>query len=256
MKHSTLTRIALLGALAAAPAVYLFAEDKPQTDNATQAAARADEQGFKPLFDGKSLEGWEGREGFWSVKDGCITGQTKEAFGGPNTFLVWKGGDVSDFELRCEYKIVGGNSGIQYRSKLMDPRLFIVGGYQADFEAGTTYSGINYEERGRGILAQRGTRVTLTGEGKSKEERAEQKLPMTSEQLQKAIKHEDWNEYVVIADGPHLTHKINGNTTSEVIDNSNVAAKSGILALQLHAGPPMTVQFRNIRIKKLGGAAK
>ena len=252
MKHSTLTRIALLGALAAAPAVYLFAEDKPQTDNATQAAARADEQGFKPLFDGKSLEGWEGREGFWSVKDGCITGQTKEAFGGPNTFLVWKGGDVSDFELRCEYKIIGGNSGIQYRSKLMDPKLFIVGGYQADFEAGTTYSGINYEERGRGILAQRGTKVTLEGDNAKKEE----KLPMTSEQLQKAIKREDWNEYVVIADGPHLTHKINGNTTSEVVDHTDKGAKTGILALQLHAGPPMTVQFRNIRIKKLGGAAK
>ena len=257
MKHSTLTRIALLGALATVPAVYLFAEDKPQSDSATQAAAKADKQGFKSLFDGKTLDGWEGREGFWSVQDGCITGQTKKDasgkdFAGPNTFLVWKGGDVSDFELRCEYKIVGGNSGIQYRSKLMDPKLFIVGGYQADFEAGTTFSGINYEERGRGILAQRGTKVTLEGDNVKKVE----KLPMTSEQLQKAIKHEDWNEYVVIADGPHLTHKINGNTTSEVIDNSGKGAKSGILALQLHAGPPMTVQFRNIRIKKLGGGAK
>jgi hypothetical protein len=186
------------------------------------------------------------------VKDGCITGQTKEAFGGPNTFLVWKGGDVSDFELRLEYKIIGGNSGIQYRSKIVDPKLFRVGGYQADFEAGTTYSGINYEELGRGILAQRGTRVTLEGDNAKKEE----KLPMTSEQLQKAIRQDDWNGYVVIARGPRLTHMINGNTTSEVIDNTDKAAKSGVLALQLHAGPPMTVQFRNIRMKKLDGAAK
>ena len=258
MKSMNLWRGALLLALVAGPAIYLFADDKAAGDAAAATASdasraeRAPEQGFTPLFDGKTLNGWEGREGFWSVKDGCITGQTKEAFGGPNTFLVWKGGDVSDFELRLEYKIIGGNSGIQYRSKIVDPKLFRVGGYQADFEAGTTYSGINYEELGRGILAQRGTRVTLEGDNAKKEE----KLPMTSEQLQKAIRQDDWNGYVVIARGPRLTHMINGNTTSEVIDNTDKAAKSGVLALQLHAGPPMTVQFRNIRMKKLDGAAK
>lgn len=257
MKHSNLIRVALFGLLAAAPTVYLFAEDKAQTDNATQAAAKADEQGFKSLFDGKSLDGWEGREGFWSVRDGAITGQTKEAFKGPNTFLVYKGGDVSNFELRFRYKINGGNSGVQYRSKFLSDnnsdKLFRVGGYQGDFEAGTTFSGILYDEGGvaggRGIMAQRGEKVTYGADGSKKVE----KLPMTSEQLQKAIKQDDWNEYVIISDGEHITHKINGNTTVEVIDKTGKAPKSGILALQLHAGPPMTVQFKDIRIKQLGG---
>ena len=244
MKKSNLLVAGLLGVLVVAPAAYLSADDK--SEGATPAAAKG-EAGFQPLFDGKSLNNWEGREGFWRVEDGCIVGQTKEAFKGPNTFLVYKGGDVSDFELRLEYKITGGNSGVQYRSKVIDPKLFRVGGYQADFEAGTTYSGINYEELGRGILAQRGTKVTLESGGVKKEE----KLPMTSEQLQKAIKQNDGNEYVITAQGPHLTHRINGNVTSEVIDNSDKAVQSGVLALQLHAGPPMKVEFRNIRIKKL-----
>jgi hypothetical protein len=249
---------ALLTVVAAAPAVYLFAEDKAASDTATQAAAKADEQGFKSLFDGKSLDGWEGREGFWSVQDGCITGQTKEAFKGPNTFLVYKGGDVSNFELRFRYKIVGGNSGVQYRSKFLtdnnSDKLFRVGGFQGDFEAGTTFSGILYDEGGvgggRGIMAQRGEKVTYEADGSKKVE----KLSMTSEQLQKAIHQNDWNDYVIIADGDHITHKINGNTTVEVIDKTNKAPKSGLLALQLHAGAPMMVQFKDIRIKQLGGS--
>jgi hypothetical protein len=265
VKHTKWARVAMAFGMVVGSAAYLHADDKGKPDDAagvpksdatqtdgtqtdaTQAAAKADEQGFQSLFDGKTLNGWEGREGFWSVQDGAITGQTKEPFRGPNTFLVWKGGDVADFELRLRYKIVGGNSGIQYRSKVTDPKLFRVGGYQADFEAGTTFSGINYEEMGRGILAQRGTKVTLEAGGAKKEE----KLPMTSEQLQKSIRQNDWNEYVVVARGPHLVHKINGNVTSEVIDNSDKAAKSGVLALQLHAGPAMTVQFKDVRIKKL-----
>ena len=255
MRHSSLIRVALIVALTAFPAVYLIADDKPEAD-ATPAAARADEQGFQSLFDGKSLNGWEGREGFWSVQDGAITGQTKEQFRGPNTFLVWKGGDVSDFEIRLKYKIVGGNSGIQYRSKFLGDgtngdKLFRVGGYQGDFEAGRTFSGILYDEGGvaggRNIMAQRGEKVTYDANGEKKVE----KLPMSSDELQKAIKQNDWNEYVIIARGDHLTHKINGNTTVEVIDKSNKALKSGILALQLHAGPPMTVQFKEIRMKKL-----
>ena len=248
-------RAAILTALVACPAVYLFADVKQESD-ASVAAARGDEKGFESLFDGRSLDGWEGREGFWSVQDGAITGQTKERFGGPNTFLVWKGGDVSDFELRARYKIVGGNSGIQYRSKFLGDganadKLFRVGGYQGDFEAGTTFSGILYDEGGvaggRGIMAQRGEKVTYEANGEKKVE----KLSMSSDQLQKAIKQNDWNDYVIIARGDHIIHKINGNTTVEVIDKTGKAPKSGLLALQLHAGPPMIVQFKDIRMKKL-----
>jgi hypothetical protein len=137
----------------------------------------------------------------------------------------------------------------------MDARNWRVGGYQADFEVGPTFSGILYDEGGvaggRQIMANRGESVTFgTGSGK---DRKVEKLPMTSEQLQKAIKQGDWNRYEIIARGNHLIHKINGNTTAECVDQSDKALKSGVLALQLHAGPPMTVQFRNIRMKKVDG---
>ena len=153
--------------------------------------------------------------------------------------------------LYCElqYKIVGGNSGVQYRSK--EQKNWVIGGYQADFEAGDTYSGILYEERGRGILAQRGTKVTVKPDGTKQEEAL-----ADSAELQKLIKQEDWNEYEIIAQGNHLTHKINGTVFSEVIDEQDgKRAFSGLLALQLHAGPPMIVEFKNIRIKRTKLAA-
>ncbi len=210
-------------------------------------AARADDEAdFKPLFNGKDLDGWDGNPKFWSVKDGAITGTTtKENPTQGNTFLIWKDGEVDDFELRLQFKIVGGNSGIQYRSK--DHGNWVVGGYQADFEAGETYSGINYEERGRGILCLRGQKVTIGKDGKKQEEQVTE-----SKKLQDAIKKEDWNEYTITAHGNHLVHKINGNVTADVTDNQeDKRSMKGILALQLHAGPPMAVQFKNIRIKRI-----
>ena len=263
MNRSTLLCASLVVALTTASAARLFAEDKAAAAGSDSAAGATpatakDEAGFQPLFDGKSLDNWQGNSRFWSAKDGVIVGQTTQD--NPtkgNTFLIYKGPDVSDFELRFDYKIEGGNSGVQYRSKVIDPAEWRVGGYQADFEAGTTYSGILYDEGGvaggRGIMANRGESVTYGADGKEKKV---EKLPMTSEQLQKAIKQGDWNEYTVIARGNHLIHKINGNTTAECVDQSDKALKSGVLALQLHAGPPMKVQFRNIRMKKLDGAGK
>jgi hypothetical protein len=251
-----LLRAAFLAVVVGAPAVWLVAADK--SHSAATASAR-DEAGFQPMFDGKTLNNWEGREGFWRAEDGYIIGQTKEQFGGPNTFLVYKGDAPSDFELRFDYRMHGGNSGVQYRSKMLDDnskKLFRVGGYQADFDAENTFSGIVYDEAGvaggRGIMAERGTRVTYEKNGEKKVE----KLPMDNKALGATIKKEDWNSYVVIVNGPHLIHKINGNTTSEVIDHSDKALKSGIMALQLHAGPPMKVEFRNLRIKKLEGSSE
>jgi type 1 glutamine amidotransferase len=213
----------------------------------THSALAADEEpGFKSLFNGKDLSGWDGNPKFWSVKDGTITGQTTaENPTSGNTFLIWKDGTVDDFELRLSYKIVGGNSGIQYRSK--DLGNWVVGGYQGDFEAGDTYSGILYEERGRGILAQRGQKTEIGPDGKVN---VVASLGDTKE-IQAAIKKEDWNDYVIVAQGNKLKHVINGKVTAEVTDNQpEKRAMSGILALQLHAGPPMTVQFKNIRIKR------
>ena len=215
----------------------------------------AAEEGFTPLFNGTSLDGWEGNTSIWSVQDGTITGQTKADTGlKPNTFLVWKQGTVGDFELRLSYRIVNGNSGIQYRSKVSEqgPQGPIVAGYQADFEAGKTYSGILYEERGRGILAQRGqkTRITAGADGKTKVETTGS--VGKSEEIQAKIKAEEWNDYVVIAKGNHLQHFINGVPTVDVTDEEAAkAAKTGVLAFQVHVGPPMTVQFKNVRIKNL-----
>ena len=219
------------------------------------APVHAAEEGFTAIFDGKSLDGWEGNTALWSVRDGAITGQTKaETALKHNTFLVWKGGNVADFELRLRYRIVNGNSGIQYRSKVAEqgPQGPIVGGYQADFEAGKTYSGILYEERGRGILAQRGqkTRITAGADGKTKVEPTG--TVGKSEEIQAKIKSEDWNDYVVIAKGNHLQHFINGVATVDVIDEDAArAAQSGVLAFQVHVGPPMTVQLKDVRLKKL-----
>ncbi|HEY2893514.1 MAG TPA: DUF1080 domain-containing protein, partial [Pirellulales bacterium] len=212
---------------------------------AAQAASAADEAGFKPIFNGKDLDGWDGNPKFWSVVDGTISGKTTAD--NPtkgNTFLIWRQAPVDDFVLRVNYKIVGGNSGIQYRSKELDH--WVVGGYQGDFEAGDKFSGILYEERGRGILANRGQKVTIDADGKRHEEQVGD-----SAALQANIKKEDWNEYEITAEGNHLIHKINGQVTAEVFDNQkDKRAESGILALQLHAGPAMQVQFKDVRLKR------
>lgn len=220
------------------------------------APTHAAEEGFTSIFNGQDLDGWDGNPAIWSVKDGAITGQTtRDTQLKHNTFLVWKGGQVADFELRLSYRIVKGNSGIQYRSRVTEqgPQGPIVAGYQADFEAGRTYSGILYEERGRGILAQRGqlTRIHPAPGGKHKVE-VLASLGRT-EDIQSGIKDEEWNDYIILAQGQRLTHIINGRVTAEVIDlDAAHAAKSGVLAFQVHVGEPMIVQFKEIRIRTLG----
>ena len=205
----------------------------------------------KNLFNGKDLTGWKGLD-FWSVEDGCITGRTtKEKPTKGNTFLVWQGGEIGDFEFTFKYKIVGGNSGVQYRSKVVDEKAFVVGGYQADFEAGKTHSGILYEEKGRGILAQRGQKTVI----KDGDKPGKAKIEVTGEvgksaEIQAKIKAEDWNEYRIVAQGGHLQHYINGVQTVDVTDETAVGAKKGILALQLHAGPAMVVQFKDLVLKE------
>lgn len=210
---------------------------------------------YKEIFNGKDLAGWEGDPRLWSVREGAITGRTTvQTPAKGNTFLIWTNGMVGDFELRCEFKLVPGdrhgfaNSGIQYRSKVLDPANWVVGGYQADMEAGTNYTGILYEERFRGIMALRGEKVVWT---------ADDKKQVTGSvgdaaTIEGALKKGDWNEYVIIAQGNHLQQFINGHQTVDVTDECEAKrAMSGVLALQLHAGPPMQVQFRDIRIREL-----
>ena len=207
------------------------------------------QDGWETIFDGKTLEKWDGNPDFWRVEDGTITGETtpeKPTKG--NTFIIWRGGETADFELKLEYKIINGNSGIQYRSFEVPNEKWVIGGYQADFEAGDTYSGINYGERFRGILALRGQETVIGDDHKPK---VVKEIGNTNE-IQKKIKKEDWNEYHITAKGFTFTHQINGVTTSIVTDEDKAERRAkGVLALQLHAGPAMKVQFRNIKLKQL-----
>ena len=213
----------------------------------------AADKGFETIFDGKTLKGWNGDPKFWSVKDGAITGQTtKDNPTKGNTFIIWEGGKTGNFDLRLDYKIIGGNSGIQYRSFKADGSdEWRIGGYQADFEAVDTYSGICYGERFRGILSLRGKKTTLTigDDGKLKKDVEEF---AKDADISKAIKKEDWNSYRIVARGFNFSHYINGVKTTQLLDRDKKSRRAdGLLALQLHAGPPMTVQFKNIRIKAL-----
>lgn len=220
------------------------------TAAATLDAAES-ESGFVPIFDGKTLDGWDGNPKFWRVEEGAITGQTTaDNPTDGNTFLVWRQGVVDDFELELQYRIVGGNSGIQYRSfeKPKEWGRWVIGGYQADLEAGDNWSGTLYAERERGVLAKRGQK-TIVGDDHKPKLVGSFGDPAA---LQALIRSEDWNDYHISARGNRFVHKINGRVMAEVTDDdASMRRAVGLLALQLHAGPPMMVQFRNIRLKRL-----
>ena len=201
------------------------------------------------IFDGKTLEKWDGNPDFWRVEDGAIVGQTtaeKPTKG--NTFLIWRGGELKDFVLTAEYKIEGGNSGIQYRSFEVPNQKWVVGGYQADIDAGGTFVGSCYGERFRGMLCVRGQKSVIGEDAKPKVvgEVGDNK------ELFKKVKPGDWNEYKIEARDFHFVQSINGTVMADLQDDDAKNRKaSGILALQLHAGPPMKIQFRNIRLTNL-----
>lgn len=226
---------------------------------ATLSLAGFLQAGEVQIFNGTDLTGWEGNKELWSVKDGAITGITPPDPTNPskgiikhNTFLVWKAGKVADFELTFQYRIEKGNSGVQYRSKELAPGEFgpIISGYQADFEAGKTYSGILYEERGRGILAKRGEKTVIKPGADGKKPTVEVTGSVgDSAAIQAAIKDEQWNDYRIVAKGNHVQHFINGMQTIDVIDEDAAnAPKEGLIALQIHQGPPMMVQFKNLKL--------
>ena len=194
------------------------------------------------------------------MKDGVIHGETTpEKTTQGNTFLIWTNGTVADFELRCRFKLTANNdqgfanSGIQYRSKVLVPATWTVGGYQADMEAGPNYTGILYEERmTRGIMALRGEKVVW---GKDCAKQVVGRIG-TPEEIQATIKPDAWNEYVIIAEGNHLRQFVNGKPTVDVTDEcASKSAASGVIALQLHVGQPMTAQFKDIRLKVLKDSA-
>ncbi len=210
---SSLVSLARASAIALACAL-LF------TANSSQA------QESKPLFDGTTLEGWTGDSDLWSVEDGAIVGSTENKRLSHNSFLT-ADGDYSDFVLRLKFKLRNHNSGVQFRSKQHDD--FVVRGYQADI-AESRYTGIIYEEgTGRGILAD-----------------------VDPDKIAEFIKADDWNEYEITAKGNHITLKLNGHVTVDYTEqDEDKGAKSGVIALQLHAGPTMRVEFKDIEIQDL-----
>ena len=210
-----------------------------------------EESGFTPIFDGKSLEGWDCDPDFWRAADGEIIGETQPNHQPKqNIFCIWKGGQPADFELRLQYKLTGktGNSGIQYRSvELPDVAKWVLKGYQADIDGEEMFTGQVYEERLRGFLALRG-QISYVPDG--------QKVGWigtlgSSDELKALIKSGDWNDMTIIARGNTLIQMINGRVMSIVVDDDKANRKmEGEIGIQLHVTKAaMKIETRNIRIK-------
>lgn len=207
--------------------------------------ASADDE-FKPLFNGKDLTGWDGDPKLWKVEDGAIVGTCE----GPdalahNTFLIWRGGTVKDFELKATVRVEGdNNSGIQYRSReLPDVAPWVITGYQCDIHPAIEHTGMTYEEKGRGIFGLNGSNVLLDPEGAIWKLSSHEPVKVDVSQ---------WNEYTIIARGNHLIHKINGQVTSELIDHHAAGrALKGLLAIQLHRGNPNRVFLKDLQLREL-----
>src|SRR5438874_4200840 len=236
MTVRTLTVLVGLGTLALLP--------PPMVAFRAEAQARAPE-GFVSLFNGGDLAGWDGSPKYWSVEDGCLTG-TADGKLDHNRFIVWRGGTPRNFELRIRVEVTpGGNSGLQYRSvERPDLGEAVVTGYQCDVVAGRAdYDGMLYEERGRRILAHTGERVVVDPQGQPW---------VTGEFPLREFKAGEWHDYRVLARANRLEHWIDGHPTVDVIDLDEKGRRlEGIFGFQVHVGPPMKIQFRDIRLKRL-----
>jgi hypothetical protein len=244
-KHVVALAVIALGLAA----LLVQAEDK-QPAAAKVELPKADADGFVAIFNGKDLTGWEGLEDYWSVTEGVLSGhETKDR--SKQTFLVFTGFNVSDFELHLKYKFAtpDGNSGIQFRSKLLDPKTYRVGGYQADCDARAGYDGSVYDEAGvaggRATMSSRGDKTVWDADNKRHNEK------LGDGDLKKYINVGDWNDVVLVAKGNHVTYSINGHLMTDLTDDSPKALKEGVLAFQLHAGFTMEIQFKDVKIKVL-----
>lgn len=216
--------------------------------------APVEEVGFKTIFDGKSLKGWDCDPEFFRVEDESIVGETAAGKQPKqNIFCIWRDGQPADFELKLQYKLSGagtGNSGIQYRSEeLPAVAKWVLKGYQADIDAAQNYTGMLYEERGRGFVNRRGLFTTASPEKKIGI------MGTIGEDavLKGFIKTDDWNDFQVVARGNQLVHMINGHVMMMFLDDDKEGRKmSGLIGIQLHVTPgPMKIEVRNIRIKSL-----
>jgi len=209
------------------------------------------QDGFEQLFNGENLDGWKGDTSLWSVEDGCITGTTN----GPdhlkyNKFLIWDG-TAADFEFRCEFRLEGANnSGVQYRSVHdKDKGEFVCVGYQADIHSNAEYTGMLYDEKGRGIIAKRGQKVVIAEDGKKTV------TPLAEEV--KALDLTEWHKLSITCKGNHLVHMVDGQVTVDITDNQTSEAETeGVIAFQVHRGKAMKAQFRKVQLKKFASKAQ
>ncbi len=215
--------------------------------------APLEEAGFRPIFDGKSMTGWDCDADFWRVEGEAIVGETAVGHQPKqNIFCIWRGGSPGNFELKLQYKLTGadsGNSGIQYRSvELPAVARWVLKGYQADIDAQQRYTGQIYEERGRGFLALRG-QISYLGE----EKRGFIGSLGDGEELKKLIKVGDWNDIHIICRGNSIIQLINGRVMSQIIDDDTKGRMmAGLIGIQLHVTPAaMKIEARNIRLKDM-----
>jgi len=200
------------------------------------------------LFNGKDLSGWKGNPDNWSVVDGVIVGETTEDDPLPyNQFLIWEGEPVEDFVLTAELKLTseGNNSGIQYRSQPRPDRGdYVVAGYQCDMHPAPWANGMLYDEKGRGILCKRGMKAVITPDGEARQVGALGEKPV--------FDPGEWNTYRITAKGNHLVHEINGTKAVDVHDHQAEERElEGVVAFQIHRGPAMTIEIRNVRLRRL-----
>ena len=204
---------------------------------------------WQSLFNGQDLKGWSGDPKIWRVENGMIVGETDDAERKikANTFLIWEGGEPSDFVLEYKARVTGkNNSGVQYRSRRPDPQGWVLKGYQMDLHPAKNYLGMLYEEGGRGIACQRGQKVTLAD-----------KPAVTGELPVDEVALDQWNEFRIEARGNVLKHFVNGKQSVEITDvQEEKRAMKGLIGLQVHAGPPMKVEFKDLRWKPMEGAAE
>lgn len=212
--------------------------------------AGGDNTGFEPIFDGRTLDGWDGDPKYWRVENGCLVGEvTPETLLKRNSFIIWRGGTTRDFELKAEYRVSAkGNSGINYRSEAVAGTPFALRGYQADIDGANEYTGQNYEERGRTFLALRGDISRADADGVSRIVGSAGE----KDALAACIRSGDWNEVHLIARGNTMIHLVNGRVMSVVVDDDPARRRSaGLLGVQVHTGPPMKIEYRGLRLKKL-----
>jgi hypothetical protein len=212
-----------------------------------------DNTGFVSIFDGRTLNNWDGDSTFWRAENGMIIAESTPAKRVTvNTFLIWRGGTTADFELKLDYRMTAtANSGVQYRSAILsNVGKWVMKGYQADLDGVDRYSGQIYEERGRAFLATRGsfTRIGGTAGGGNK------LIGSLGDDasLKALLKPNDWNSLHIIARGNTIIQMVNGRMMSALIDEDEQGrAMEGLLGLQIHTGEPMKIEFRNLMFKKL-----